>query len=1150
MKKKILILICLLTFAFVGFKSVNALVVEGEGDVFTLIEESYEKDEAFVFTANLNFQSGQAGGLVFGAKENEYYFVFNVDRYENRVKVLYFLKTETGYEVEEIYKDWYIGNDNMTESQIRVVNPKVREISNVELKVIITPEDDKVYAEFFADGIKRFGIDNQIVLDERYVGGSLGYNNFNSKIEVSDVEIGASDYSYYTEMYRNQYHFSQYSRWNNDPNGLIYYNGYYHLFFQHHPYNKYWGDMYWGHARSRDLINWEQLPICVFPDEEGYAWSGSARVYHKGTNPEMDTWFPNGDGNGLIAFYTRDGSRQDQVIMSSDDEGLTWTQRRVIPQSLVGIADRKISCRDPKVFPINNGEKDIWGMVISNMEDNTVYFLQSEDMLDWEYAGTFNIFRPECVDVVELVADDGTKHTVMTFEGREYLVGELKYDQTKREIYFEKTDGSDIRNLTIEQIAAPKMDFGPDSYATQSFYIDDSASEYYGKTISLSWFSGVPGGEASADSGSFAAVRSRWNGSGFTIPVELGLVKEGEEYVLTQKPITVNNNGYDKETILKANDVLLDENSENILKGVNTHQLEISATFDNPNQEAIEFKINIGEDEYTTIGWNKVDGYYVDRTHTSDGGINFHNYHRNYISNKHLDSTKQSFYILSDNGGVEVFCGDYSVPFYVLTLSSIYSTAAQLEVSGAVTIESVEVNKINSIYRDENQPSNEGIIYVNKENIRLDLDLTKEQNILFYSSFAENPTWEIVNGENVISIEGTARGINIKALSSGEATIKVSCGNKEKIINVVVESGKSESDLTFNKDGIVSGNWYQTSNGLIGSSASGDGYILSTEHVTDCYYTAHFDLGNGAAAALVLRANTDMSDYLMVNYDNNSRIIKAWTPRGELANVYVGDIDIHNISLSVILEGRRAQVLLNGRAVTEFELKEEDPKEGYLGLNICATESTFKSITLQKTEYDYLGNNLTIKGNTNQYIYKIYNTTLKSAEIDKGFYSVNGREITISEEYFQTLKEKGIYEFKVVGEYSSFTVYVNVDELPKVEFKTHYISTNERLNLFIGNIDVDSVSINGTKLNSNDYTIKNMILTIESSFFKEGDNTLTINDEEIVNVNLYVMEQTVIEHTQTVTEEKFNILLVIIPVAAVVLAGGIFLVLKRKKRDR
>ena len=137
--------------------------------------------------------------------------------------------------------------------------------------------------------------------------------------------------------------------------------------------------MYWGHARSKDLINWELLPICLFPETEtefglgnGYMWSGSAMVYHKGINSEIDSWFTK--DSGLLAFYTRDGARQDQVIMSSDDSGMTWTKRKKISQDLVGVSDRKIDCRDPKVFPVfKNGDKvTLWGMTLSNMNDNMI----------------------------------------------------------------------------------------------------------------------------------------------------------------------------------------------------------------------------------------------------------------------------------------------------------------------------------------------------------------------------------------------------------------------------------------------------------------------------------------------------------------------------------------------------------------------------------------------------------------------------------------------------------------------------------------------------------------------------------------------------------------------------------------------------------
>ena len=1103
MIKKIFMLLYIISFSLLLVNKLDVKAFEGEGDTFILLEDSYEKDEKFVYAARAEFKSGQAAGVVFGAKDNEYYYVLNMDRFENKVKLLYFTKKEEGegYDVEELYTEWFIGNDKMTDGQKAKVNPKVREMSNVDFKVIITPEDDKVYAEFFVDGIKRFGVDNTIELDEKYVGGNLGYNVFNANVEFTNVEIGTSDYSYYTEMYRQQYHFSQYKNWNNDPNGLVYYNGYYHLFFQHHPYSQYWSDMYWGHARSRDLVHWEQLPICVFPDELGYAWSGSARVYHKGENDVIDSWFTK--DTGLIAFYTSDGDRQDQVIMSSDDEGMTWTKRVVIPQGIIGIHDRKVDCRDPKVFEVYNGTERIWGMVVSGMNSNDVWLLQSKNMLDWEYAGHFNMFRPECVDVVDLVADDNTKHTVLTFEGREYLVGEFKYNNSTKRIYFEKYDkngGIDITDKTIEEINAPQMDFGPDSYATQSFYIDDDTSKYFGKTISLSWFSGVPGAEPSAESGAFAAVRDKWNGSGFTIPVELGLKKIGDEYVLTQTPITLNNKDFDKEDIADATNQNYNESSENILKNINTHQLEIIAEFDNPNKESIEFKINIGEDEYTAIGWNETDGYYVDRSNTSDGGINFPNYHRIYKTGP-VDTTKPTFYILSDNGGVEVFCEGFTIPFYVLTLSSVYSTGAELNVSGNVTITNLDVNKIKSVYYDEDLVTNEGVVYISQENVRLDLNLTNKEDILFYTTLNSKPSWEIVEGSDIVKMVETAKGIELEALANGEATIKVECGKVIKTINVKVETGQTISDIEFTGAGIVGGKWYQSPNGLVGKQLAGDGYILSNEFVKDCYYTAQFDLGDGAAAALVLRASKDMKDYIIVNYDKNGKIVKAWTPNGELVNKFVGDIDKSNVTLSAILEGNKGTILLNGNNVATFTLGENDSKEGYLGLNICATEATFKSVTLQKSDYEYANGDLLFKGNVIQHITKITNITLKNQLVDSSFYTVNGRDIAISERYFTTLKNTGVYQFEVVGESSRFIINVDVKSLPSVTFEDVNLIVGENLNIYVGNVNIASVKLNGKELTAEEYKVENHILTIDKSLLNEGENTLIINENTItVNV--------------------------------------------------
>ena len=126
----------------------------------------------------------------------------------------------------------------MTEGEKSLVNPKVASARWVQLKVVVTPEDDKVYAEFYADNIRRFAFDDRgedVTIDLNalreeltYTGGSTGFNCFNASVTFTDIYTGVSDYSYYTELYRQQYHFSQFAHWNNDPNGLVYYNGYYH----------------------------------------------------------------------------------------------------------------------------------------------------------------------------------------------------------------------------------------------------------------------------------------------------------------------------------------------------------------------------------------------------------------------------------------------------------------------------------------------------------------------------------------------------------------------------------------------------------------------------------------------------------------------------------------------------------------------------------------------------------------------------------------------------------------------------------------------------------------------------------------------------------------------------------------------------------
>lgn len=1082
--------------------SADAVTLEGEGDIFELAPAEYGAEDKFVFSATASFERGNAAGLVFGAVDGEHYWVFNMDRVGNKIKLMYFAE---GEETKVLREDYFIGNAKMNDGEKAMVNPKVAQIEKVQLKVIITPENGRANAEFYADGIRRFAFDdrgNDVDIDLNalesglsYGGGKIGYNCFSAKVSFDEVCVGENDYSYYSELYRQQYHFSQPAHWNNDPNGLVYYNGYYHLYYQHHPFSNSWGDMYWGHARSTDLAHWENLPICLFPDRDvegrggdGYMWSGSAMVYRSGMSTTIDkwNWYPNGNGSGLIAFYTRDGARQDQAIMSSDDGGLTWEKKKIIPQETV-VGGGKTDCRDPKVFPVeyNGDEVTRWGMAVTGMGSDNIWFMQSTDLYNWQAAGSFKASRPECPDVVTLKADDGTTHTVMTFTGRQYLVGELTYQGGK--IIYSDLDGTPFSEMAMNEIPFRKMDFGPDSYATQSFYIDDENSDYYGETVAVSWFSGVPRYEASIDSGVLSTVRKVWNGGGMTIPVIYGLAKSGDGYILTQTPIVKNSEDFTKTSIYSGVNLQITPESDNALSQVSTQNFELEATVQNPENAPVRFLLNKNGDEYTEVGWNSEEGYYVDRSHTGDAGIKFENYARRYVSGA-TEGSVQTFYVLSDNGSVEVYCDNFEYPFYVLTFPTSYARSAEFIAEGSVTAD-ITVNGIKSVWRETEGSGT--LLYVDRTDIVIDKSLTPYGEVTAYAPNGGDISWTVESG-NSAEIEQTATGAKIKALSAGHSVILVSCGNVQRRINVTVYVGEAETYIDFDPEGKVAGYWCESSDGIVGIQSSGNGYLLSRERGGDFTYTANFGF-SGAAAALVFRAKADMSDYIMANYDHNGRVVKLWSPRGEIGNCVVDGVDPSDIYLSVKAEGKRIYVYINGRLVINGLIKDNDPREGYFGLNVCAAQVTFKSVAVYGDTYSYAGDGaLNVAIRSEKSVVTLYNRTAGNILVAPSFYTVENGTLIISREYFTTL-DAGEYEFDVTGlRYRfPFTVRVTAAVVPEIGDMSLDYGSNAVIR--VGKLSVKP-TVNGRELSAEDYSVDNGVLVIYAEAFRSGENTVTVAD--------------------------------------------------------
>ena len=239
-----------------------------------------------------------------------------------------------------------------------------------------------------------------------------------SSIEQSDTLKGGENL--YHEPLRGQFHFSPRRGWTNDPNGLVFFNGEYHLFFQHNPYGWDWGNMHWGHAVSRDLVHWQELPEALAPDEMGPMFSGSAVVDWANTSGFGTPGHP-----AQVLFYTAAGKPTVQgLAYSTDGRNYTKFKGNPIVKQITG------GNRDPKVIWHEPTKKWVMCLYVELNGVHTIHFLSSPDLKAWTYMSkTDGLF--ECPEFYELQIDGDAKNKkwVLTAASGEYLIG--SFDGTK-----------------------------------------------------------------------------------------------------------------------------------------------------------------------------------------------------------------------------------------------------------------------------------------------------------------------------------------------------------------------------------------------------------------------------------------------------------------------------------------------------------------------------------------------------------------------------------------------------------------------------------------------------------------------------------------------------------------------------------------------
>jgi len=430
-----------------------------------------------------------------------------------------------------------------------------------------------------------------------------------------------------SDLHRPAFHFTPTAQWMNDPNGMVFFDGEYHLFYQYHPQSDVWGPMHWGHAVSTDLIHWQHLPIALYPDEHGMIFSGSAVVDVNNTA---------GFGkNALVAIFTYNHDyKESQNLAYSTDRGRTWTKyagNPVIPHP-VPVRD----FRDPKVF----WHEDHWAMSLA--AGNSVEFFSSPDLKNWEQTGVFGggeygspVGVWETPDLFKLkVGLTAETRWVLTVgvgnggpaggSGTQYFIGDFNSG----------TFASENPKETILW-----ADHGADYYAPQSW-----SNEPNDRRIMLGWMNNWQYAREIPSDGQRGAM---------SIPRELSLVETKDGLRLRHQPIPELRSLRNEFFHCQDRHV---SPGEDALDGLQADVVEIEAQIQiQPSTESFCFHLRKGGEERTTL---RVDArnheITLDRSHSGQSG--FHeNFPAVHAAALNTEQDTIQLRIFLDRCSVEVF---------------------------------------------------------------------------------------------------------------------------------------------------------------------------------------------------------------------------------------------------------------------------------------------------------------------------------------------------------------------------------------------------------------------------------------------------------------------------------------------------------------
>ncbi|MFD1161242.1 glycoside hydrolase family 32 protein [Hwangdonia seohaensis] len=486
-------------------------------------------------------------------------------------------------------------------------------------------------------------------------------DDFSSNSTAQLVTVG-------DETYRPEFHYSPEENWMNDPNGMVYYKGEYHLFYQYNPNATVWGPMHWGHAVSTDLVNWNELPIALYPDDLGNIFSGSIVVDKNNT-----AGFKTGSESPLVAIFTHQNplnNEQTQSLAYSNDRGRTWVKYQNNP---VLVNNDIVDFRDPKVSWHQETQK--WVMVVAAGDE--ILFYSSPNLIDWEYKQGFGIDLGahggvwECPDLFKIKDENGQEKWALLVSinpggpnggsGTQYFLGDF-----------------DGEIFTTTQESTLWLDYGTDNYAGVTW-----SNEPNNRNLFMGWMSNW----------SYAQnVPTYSYRSAMTFPRTLHWQKNnGKSIIVSKLPtemiyaiggkVVENNNAGSRFELL--NDETLGEGK---------FYLETTIDFSAINEAKIEWG---NKSSSVVIKYNKIKGELI--LNRAESGYKFNNLNSNILKCPYVlpDSNQLKINMLVDKSSMEIFLNDGERVITALVFP--LAPFKNLEITANEEIQFIEQIKINKL---------------------------------------------------------------------------------------------------------------------------------------------------------------------------------------------------------------------------------------------------------------------------------------------------------------------------------------------------------------------------------------------------------------------------------------------------------------------